>query len=205
MTFPDGVQHWPGILDRTAQERLLAELRRVIAAAPLYHPAMPRTGKQLSVRMTNCGSLGWLSDKDGGYRYQALHPGTAKPWPPIPQPLIELWRRLAGYPALPEACLVNYYDGAARLGSHRDEDEADKSAPVLSVSLGDDAVFHVGGLKRTDAKQRLTLKSGDVVLFGGPARLIFHGIDRVRPGTSDLLEEGGRFNVTLRRVTMVER
>lgn len=196
-----GFRHWPGLLDRVQQEHLLVELRHAIAAAPLYVPAMPRTGKLLSVQMTNCGPLGWLTDKNDGYRYQALHPQTARPWPAIPQILLELWQQRAGHPDPPEACLVNYYTGTARLGSHRDSDEADKTAPVLSVSLGDDAVFHVGGLRRTDPKSRLTLRSGDVVLLGGPARHAYHGIDRVLAGTSDLLAEGGRINLTLRRVT----
>ena len=202
MSFIAGFQHLPGYLSRPEQEHLLAEVRQVIAVAPLYAPAMPRTGKQLSVRMTNCGALGWLTDKPGGYRYQATHPVTGGAWPPMPDRLLALWHKLADFPSPPEACLVNYYTGAARLGSHRDEDEADRSAPVLSVSLGDEAVFHAGGLKRSDPKTRLTLKSGDVVILGGTARLAYHGIDRVMAGTSDLLAEGGRINLTLRRVTV---
>ena len=202
MSCITGFQHFPGLLDRLEQERLLAEVRQVIAAAPLYVPAMPRTGKQLSVRMTNCGTLGWLTDQAGGYRYQATHPVTGRAWPPMPAMLLALWRNLTPGAAQPEACLVNYYAGAARLGSHRDEDEADRSAPVLSVSLGDDAAFHVGGLKRGDPKTRVRLQSGDVVLLGGPARLAYHGVDRVLSGTSDLLAEGGRINLTLRRVTV---
>ena len=197
-----GFQHFPGYLGRPEQELLLAEVRQMIAVAPLYAPAMPRTGKELSVRMTNCGTLGWLTDKAGGYRYQATHPVTGQAWPPIPDMLLALWQKLANFPSPPEACLVNYYAGTARLGSHRDEDESDRSAPVLSVSLGDEAVFHVGGLKRGDPKTRLTLRSGDIVILGGTARLAYHGIDRVAAGTSDLLGEGGRINLTLRRVTV---
>ena len=196
-----GFRHWPGQLDRAAQARLLAELRRVIADAPLYSPAMPRTGKLLSVAMTNCGPLGWLTDKDGGYRYQAHHPVTGRPWPAIPRALMLLWEELAAYPVPPEACLVNYYAGSSKLGSHRDADEADTEAPVLSISLGDDAVFHIGGLRRTDPKLRLTLRSGDALLLGGAARHAYHGIDKVLAGTSALLAEGGRINLTLRRVT----
>lgn len=201
MSFPQGFQHFPGLLEPAEQVSLLAEVRRVIALAPLYSPAMPRTGKLLSVRMTNCGELGWLTDKAGGYRYEARHPVTGKLWPPIPRMLLDLWRQHADFAALPEACLVNYYAGAAKLGSHQDADEAERSAPVLSVSLGDSAVFHVGGLKRTDPKTRIDLRSGDAVIFGGQARMAFHGIDRVHAGTSDLLGEGGRINLTLRRVT----
>ena len=203
MSFPAGFQHFSGHLTPADQVNLLAEVRRVIALAPLYSPAMPRTGKLLSVLMTNCGELGWLTDRERGYRYEPVHPVTAKPWPPIPPMLLMLWNELGKFPATPEACLVNYYAGAAKLGSHRDEDEAERSAPVLSVSLGDRAVFHVGGLKRTDPKARIDLKSGDVVILGGGARLAFHGIDRVHAGTSDLLAEGGRINLTLRRVTKI--
>ena len=202
MSCISGFQHIPGYLERSSQVRLLDEIRAVIRQAPLYTPAMPRTGKLLSVQMTNCGTLGWLADKDGGYRYQAWHPATGQPWPPMPAALLDMWRDLANFPAPPEACLVNYYAGAARLGSHRDEDEAERAAPVLSVSLGDEAVFHIGGLKRGDPKNQISLQSGDVVILGGAARLAYHGIDRVRACTSDLLAEGGRINLTLRRVTV---
>lgn len=153
------------------------------------------------MRMTNCGLLGWVSDKTGGYRYQMNHPETGKPWPPLPRSLRRVWDSVASSGLAPEACLVNIYRSGAKLGSHRDEDEQDGTAPVVSVSLGDDAVFHIGGPRRGDPKVRLTLRSGDVVVFGGPSRLAYHGIDRVLPGTSPLLPEGGRINLTLRRVT----
>jgi DNA oxidative demethylase len=179
---------------------LLADLRAVLEAAPLFIPRMPRSGRPFSVRMSNCGRLGWVSDKDGGYRYQPTHPGTGLPWPAMPQPLLDLWDEVADYSHHPEACLINYYSGDARMGSHRDADEEDFAAPVVSVSLGDDAVFHVGGRERTGSKRRLVLKSGDVVVLGGEARLAYHGIDRILPGTSCLLAEGGRLNLTLRRV-----
>jgi alkylated DNA repair protein (DNA oxidative demethylase) len=196
-----GWRHLPGYLSAGQQSALLAGIRSVIAAAPLFPPTMPRTGRPFSVRMTNCGSLGWVSDATGGYRYQATHPVTGRPWPPMPAALAALRDRVAACPARPEACLVNYYEPAARMGSHRDEDEEDRTAPVVSISLGDDATFHVGGLRRGDPKQRLVLRSGDVFVLAGPARLAYHGIDRIHPGTSALLAEGGRFNLTLRRVT----
>jgi alkylated DNA repair protein (DNA oxidative demethylase) len=196
-----GFRHLPGALDDRAQRALLAAVREVIEAAPLYVPRMPRSGKAFSVRMTNCGPLGWVSDKDGGYRYQASHPETGKAWPPMPAMLLELWRAHAGFPAPPEACLVNYYAPDAKLGLHRDEDEQETAAAVLSLSLGDEAVFRIGGLARTDATERLLLRSGDIVVLGGAARLAYHGIDRIKSGTSALLAEGGRFNLTLRRVT----
>lgn len=202
MSVLEGFRHLPGYLDPGRQRELLGHIRTVLAEGPLYAPTMPRTGKPLSVRMSNCGPLGWVSDKAGGYRYQAVHPETGRPWPDMPQLLIKIWREVAGYPVLPEACLVNYYAAGAKMGSHRDEDEADTRAPVVSVSLGDDATFHIGGLKRAGPKRRLLLRSGDVVVLGGAARMAYHGIDRIHPGTCDLLEEGGRLNLTLRRVTV---
>jgi DNA oxidative demethylase len=201
MSTFQGFRQLPAYFDASAQARLLAAVRGVIAEAPLYIPAMPRTGKLMSVRMTNCGALGWVTDQDRGYRYQARHPITGRPWPAIPAELIDLWSEVAGYPMPPEACLVNYYSHVAKMGSHRDADEQDFAAPVVSVSLGDDAVFHVGGPRRSDPKTRMILKSGDVVVLGGEARLAYHGIDRMLPATSVLLAEGGRINLTLRRVT----
>ena len=195
------LQYLPGRLDRAAQAALMRDLRMILAAAPLFTPTMPRSGKPFSVRMTNCGPLGWVSDRHGGYRYQATHPETGKAWPAMPGALLELWREGAGYPAPPEACLVNYYAADAKMGLHRDEDEEDLAAPVLSVSLGDMAIFRVGGLIRGGPTRKIELKSGDVVVLGGEDRLAYHGVDRILPGTSDLLPEGGRFNLTLRRVT----
>jgi DNA oxidative demethylase len=201
MTLP-GFRHVAGYLDRAAQIVLLSSVREVIRQAPFYTPTMPRSGKPLSVRMTNAGPLGWVSDKDGGYRYQATHPMTGTRWPPLPAPLLRIWDELCAYGAPPEACLINYYGGEARLGSHIDADEQNTMAPVLSVSLGDTAIFHIGGVKRSDPKTRITLVSGDVVVLAGTARFAYHGIDRVLAGTSDLLPEGGRINLTLRRVTL---
>ena len=188
-------------LDSVAQAGLLREVRTIIGEAPLYVPTMPRSGRPMSVRMTNAGALGWVTDKEGGYRYQAVHPHTGAPWPQIPKRLLDLWAELADYPHPPEACLVNYYADAARMGLHQDRDEDDFDAPVLSVSLGDSAIFRVGGTTRKGPSRTVELKSGDVVVLGGADRLAYHGVDRVLPGTSGLLDEGGRFNLTLRRVT----
>lgn len=197
----DGCQHLEGFLDRPAQEDLLADLREVIERAPFFRPTMPRSGRPFSVEMTNCGELGWVSDQVSGYRYQSVHPVTGEPWPPMPKMLLDIWREVADWPGLPEACLINFYAAGAKMGSHVDSDEEETSAPVVSVSLGDDAVFHVGGLVRGRRKTRVTLKSGDVFVLGGEARLAYHGIDRVIAGSSDLLSEGGRLNLTMRRVT----
>jgi alkylated DNA repair protein (DNA oxidative demethylase) len=198
----EGFQHISGYLSPVRQGELLGCLRSVMAEAPFYAPTMPRTGKPFAVRMTKCGPLGWVSDKIGGYRYQAEHPVTGRPWPAMPDLLLEVWRKVAGYPASPEACLVNYYAAGAKMGSHRDEDEQDIRAPVVSISLGDDATFHIGGLQRAGPKRRLLLKSGDVVVLAGAARMAYHGVDRIHPGSSSLLPEGGRLNLTLRRVTL---
>jgi alkylated DNA repair protein (DNA oxidative demethylase) len=162
---------------------------------------MPRTGKEMSVRMTNCGPLGWVTDKEHGYRYQPTHPVTGLPWPSIPDGLLELWRQVSGYPHPPEACLVNFYTPEAKMGLHQDRDEADFSAPVVSVSLGDDCLFRVGQTTREGGTKSFRLKSGDVVVLGGEGRLSFHGVDRIYPSTSALLKNGGRINLTLRRVT----
>lgn len=194
-----GVVLWPEALAAAEQKRLLDDIRA--AAAPFYRPAMPKSGKPFSVEETNFGPLGWVSDKEG-YRYQPLHPRTGKPWPPIPEALLALWRAATGYPAPPQCCLVNLYRDGARMGLHQDRDEEALEAPVLSLSLGDAAIFRLGGSSRRGPTRSLTLNSGDLLLFGGPARLAFHGIDRILPGSSTLLAGGGRLNLTLRRVTL---
>jgi alkylated DNA repair protein (DNA oxidative demethylase) len=160
---------------------------------------MPRTGKPFSVRMTNCGRLGWVSDETG-YRYQPLHPETGKPWPTLPDPVLRAWEELSGYPHPPDACLINFYEPGARMGMHQDKDEEEFEAPVVSLSLGDTALFRYGGLDRRDPTRSVRLNSGDAIVFGGPARLIHHGIDRLMAGSSGLLPGGGRLNLTLRKV-----
>jgi len=194
-----GLRFLPGYLDRAAQESAIAALREIIRRAPLYTPRVP-TGKPMSVRMTNCGPLGWLTD-ERGYRYEPTHPETGAPWPPIPEFLLAAWRELARYPHPPQACLVNFYGPDAKMGLHQDRDEDDVAAPVLSLSLGDTCLFRVGGTKRRDPTRSFRLASGDAIVLGGDARLAFHGVDRIMPGTSTLLPEGGRINLTLRRVT----
>jgi DNA oxidative demethylase len=197
---PSGFRLIPGFLDRHSQVALLTALRAVLSAAPLYVPRMPKSGKPLSVRMTNCGPLGWVSD-EAGYRYQPLHPETGQPWPPLPPLLIDAWEALARYPHPPESCLVNYYGPAAKMGLHQDRDECAFDAPVVSLSLGDACLFRIGGLRRADPTRTVRLASGDAVVLGGDARLAFHGVDRIMPGSSTLLPYGGRINLTLRRVT----
>jgi alkylated DNA repair protein (DNA oxidative demethylase) len=197
-----GFRLWPGFLDRTAQEALRQDVFERLRAGPLYTPRMPKSGAPMRVRMTNFGSLGWVTDKDGGYRYQATHPDTGRPWPHIPQRILDLWDELAGYRAPPEACLVNLYEGDARMGLHVDADEEAWDAPVLSISLGDTAIFRIGGALRSDPSRSVRLASGDVCLLGEASRRAYHGVDRILPGSSTLLPKGGRINLTVRRVTI---
>jgi DNA oxidative demethylase len=196
----EGIQHYPSFFDRPAQLELIEILRHAVMEAPLFQPVMPRTGRPFSVRMTNLGALGWVSDRSG-YRYQATHPETGMPWPEIPEMVMDVWRKVSNYPHPPEACLVNHYAGGAKMGLHQDRDEEDFAAPVVSISLGDTAVFRIGGTERGGKTETIKLSSGDVLVLGGPSRLCFHGIDRVLSGTSTLLKDGGRINLTLRRVT----
>lgn len=199
--LPEGIRYLPDHLPPDDQRALVEAIRSVVQAAPLFVPAMPRTGKPMSVRMTNCGPLGWVTDKERGYRYQPTHPVTGEPWPPIPGRLLSLWDEIADFPHPPQACLVNFYADNARMGLHQDRDEAEFAAPVVSVSLGDDCLFRVGGTGRKDPTVSWRLRSGDVVVLGGPGRLAFHGVDRIYPATSTLLRNGGRINLTLRRVS----
>ena len=204
-----GLVHHPGWLDAASRAALGAEVAAVLAAAPAYTPRMPRTDKPFSVRMTNAGPLGWVSDR-AGYRYQPHHPGTGARWPPLPPTVLRAWAELAGYPHLPEACLITLYGPEARMGLHQDRDERDLAAPVLSLSLGAPALFRYGGLKRTDPTRSVRLRPGDALVIGGTSRLIFHGIDRILPA-GDLVDPGEpalpglplgwRLNLTARRVS----
>jgi DNA oxidative demethylase len=199
-----GFRYLPGFLDASAQRRVIEDIAAVIADAPLYHATMPKSGRPLSVAMTNAGPLGWYSDK-AGYRYEARHPLTGALWPPIPPSVLDVWRAVADYPHPPEACLVNVYRGDASMGLHQDRDEQAMDAPVVSISLGQGARFRIGASRRGPTES-LILKSGDVIVLGGQSRLAFHGIDRLLGDGSDLLAEAGlgigRINLTLRRVTV---
>lgn len=201
MTGPDltirGVEIWRGALNAPAQRALVSDLRAVVARAPLFSPMTPY-GKPMRVRMTSAGEYGWFSDRRG-YRYVRHHP-DGQPWPEIPPRVLALWRRFVGEGRPPQCCLINHYGEGARMGLHQDRDEADFRWPVVSVSLGDDALFRIGNLSRGGPTQSVWLHSGDVVVMGGEARLIYHGIDRIRSGSSTLLPAGGRINLTLRVV-----
>lgn len=197
-----GVAIRQGFLDRPAQDAMLLDILGVMEAAPPFH-LVTRWGKPMSVAMTSAGSFGWYSDRRG-YRYVDRHP-SGSPWPPIPPSVLAVWAAVAPEARRPECCLVNLYRDGARMGLHQDRDEGDFSQPVVSISLGDDALFRVGGLERGGPTASAWLRSGDVCVIGGPARLAFHGIDRVREGSSDLLPGGGRINLTLRVVTAQDR
>lgn len=187
-----------GYLDGAAQRLLLAAVRSVVAQAPFFRPVMPN-GKPMSVRMTAAGRYGWLSDKHG-YRYADTHP-SGSAWPAIPQEVLAIWRDVTGLERSPECCLVNYYGAEAKMGLHRDSDEADMQWPVVSISLGDEGLFRMGNVMRGGKTESIWLRSGDVVVMGGAARLAYHGVDRIRAGSSKLLPKGGRLNLTLRVVT----
>lgn len=193
-----GVPIYRELIDRTGQEQMVADLRSVVAQAPLFSPET-RFGKKMSVGMTSAGKYGWYSDRSKGYRYEPRHPSGVD-WPPIPDSVMAIWRKVAPNAREPDACLVNFYREGARMGLHQDRDEADFSQPVVSISLGDEGLFRIGGTERGGKTQSVWLSSGDVLVLGGNARLVYHGIDRVKPGTSTLLSDGGRINLTLRVV-----
>lgn len=194
----NGVRIIQGALDADAQVNLLEDIRGILRAAPLFQPITP-TGRPLSVRMSAAGEYGWVSDRKG-YRYEPRHP-SGNPWPPIPPSLFLLWDKYSNSDRKPECCLLNWYAPDAKMGLHQDNDEADLTQPVLSISLGDEARFRVGGLNRSDPTRSVWLKSGDIAVLQGASRLAFHGIDKLRPNSSRLMPNGGRVNLTLRVVT----
>lgn len=193
-----GFEIYKGYLDAPAQAALVADVRTVAEAAPMFSPETPY-GKPMSVRMTSAGAVGWYADRSG-YRYAPQHPAGSD-WPPIPAPVLSLWHDLTGLQRDPDCCLINYYGEGARMGMHQDKDEADFQWPVLSVSLGDAGLFRIGNTTRGGKTESLWLESGDVVVMGGAARLTYHGVDRIRFGSSSLLPKGGRINLTCRVVT----
>jgi len=203
--FPPGFVHYPQFFNQEEQRQLISQVKQAVATAPFYKPTMPGTGHPLSVVMSNFGPLGWVTDKENGYRYEKIHPRTGLPWPALPHLLEELWLKVSGYKYPPEATLINWYrpEMKSKMGMHVDNDENNFDAPVVSVSLGDPAVFRMGGLKRGGSTLPLKLYSGDVIVMGGESRLYHHGISKVFYGESDLVPRGGRINLTMRRVNSV--
>lgn len=204
-TLPEGTSLFRNRLSPAEQSAILDDVERIVDEAPLFRPQMP-TGPYMINSLTNCGPLGWISDRRG-YRYEPTHPVTGKPWPPIPKAILDCAKALAHEAGLgryePDACLVNHYTATGKLSLHRDYDEAEFKWPIVSFSFGNDADFLLGGMKRSDRTTAIALHSGDVMVLGGPSRLRYHGVRRIRPGTSPIthkaLPEGGRINLTLRR------
>ena len=191
----NGVKVYSGWLNRRQQESMSAELHSVQAAAPFRRYETPG-GRKMSVQMTAAGDVGWITDREG-YRYTE-HYADSDRWPDIPVSVLDVWRSVSGEDRDPDSCLVNFYGEGTRMGLHQDKDEVDFSWPVVSISLGDEALFRVGGQSRKDPTQSRWLRSGDVAVLAGDARLAFHGIDRIKFESSDLLPDGGRINLTLR-------
>ncbi|MEO0370423.1 MAG: alpha-ketoglutarate-dependent dioxygenase AlkB [Pseudomonadota bacterium] len=192
-----GFEVYSGYLDGDEQAALVDDIRKLARAAPLFSPMTPY-GKPMRVQMTSAGKYGWFSDRSG-YRYEPRHP-SGVPWPPVPPRVMAIWQALVSDTRDPDCCLVNFYDDDAKMGMHQDRDEADFAWPVLSISLGDEGLFRMGNETRGGKTESIWLQSGDVVLMGGDARLLYHGIDRIRPASSTLLPKGGRINLTLRVV-----
>jgi alkylated DNA repair protein (DNA oxidative demethylase) len=180
----------------TVEGDLIAALHDIVAQAPFRHMSTPG-GHQMSVAMTNCGSAGWVTDRSG-YRYDGIDPESGKPWPEMPPAFRDLAGRAAveaGFDGFsPDACLINRYQPGARMSLHQDKDERDFDRPIVSVSLGLPAIFLFGGLKRADKPQRYRLEHGDIVVWGGPSRLFFHGVAPLADGEHKIL---GRLRVNL--------
>jgi DNA oxidative demethylase len=179
---------------------LIADLRAIVGQAPFRHMVTPG-GHQMSVAMTNCGGLGWVTDRTG-YRYDANDPETGKPWPAMPPSFRELAKQAADQAGFggfsPDACLINRYQPGARMSLHQDKDEHDFGAPIVSVSLGLPATFLFGGLKRSDKPRRFRLQHGDIAVWGGPARLKFHGVAPLADGEHSVMGRQ-RINLTFRK------
>ena len=207
--YPEGFAHYPLYFSPSEQLDLIGAIKAGVEQAPFFQPTMPRTGAPLSVVMSNFGPLGWVTDKEKGYRYEPDHPKTGAPWPALPESLGALWDAVTGYDAPPEACLINWYKAAAfdgkgaKMGMHVDNDERDVRAPVVSVSLGDPAMFRLGGQRRGGSTHGIKLFSGDVIVLAGDSRLCYHGVSKVYYGQSALVPRGGRINLTMRRVNPV--
>ena len=189
-------------LTKAMQQEILAAARTVVRQAPLFKPTMP-SGQSFNYSMTNCGELGWVADRHG-YRYQQTHPHTFKVFPAMPQVIKDLAIVIAKETGndnfCPQSCLINLYSKGEKLGMHQDNTEENKSAPIISVSLGDSGIFVLGGLLRNDKTRQYIVQSGDVIVMGGESRNFFHAFKGTVSNTSTLLKNGGRLNLTIRQV-----
>jgi Alkylated DNA repair protein len=194
--------HLKQYLNTSQQKRFLELARQIPLISPLFQPVMPN-GKQFNCKMTSCGDFGWISDRNG-YRYDRLHPFTHQPFAPMPKEFSDLAIKIANsigeFDYKPQSCLINYYPISGRLGIHQDNTEKNLVPAIISISLGDDAIFAIGGNKYSDRIHEILLKSGDILVLHGNSRLFFHGIKRIVPFTSNLLKNGGRLNFTIRQV-----
>jgi len=199
----NGFFHFKSKLSLKQQQEILEAVRTVVREAPLFIPTMPHRGTSFGYRMSNCGQLGWVSDRSG-YRYQVHHPATRKLFPAIPELIRELAITLAdeaGWSDFrPETCLINFYQKGESLGLHQDNTEQNLKAPIISISLGDAGVFLLGGKQRIDPTKKYILQSGDCLVMAGKSRLYFHGFAGILPNTSSLLKNGGRINLTIRQI-----
>ena len=184
------------------QQEILAAARTVVKQAPLFRPSMP-SGQSFNYSMTNCGDLGWVADRHG-YRYQQTHPHTLRVFPAMPQVIknlaVVIAKETGNDDFYPQSCLINLYNKGEKLGMHQDSTERNKSAPIISLSLGDSGIFVLGGCLRTDETKPYIVQSGDVIVMGGESRNFFHAFKGTVPNTSNLLKNGGRLNLTIRQV-----
>lgn len=197
MKIKKGVDYYPEFCNESDLENILQDVKLSIKKAPLFTPKMPKNGREFSVKISNLGSLGWVSDQSKGYHYQENHPITNKPWPVISDSILKIWHKLVNDKINPDCCLINYYNLNAKMGLHIDNDEKNFSFPVLSISIGAPALFRIGGLERKDKTQSIRLNHGDVIILKDESRLIYHGIDRIYKNS----KYDYRINLTLRKVT----
>ncbi len=199
----NGFFHFKSKISLKQQQEILEAVRTVVREAPLFVPTMPQRGTLFGYRMTNCGQLGWVSNRSG-YRYQVYHPATGEPFPTMPELIRELAITLAdeaGWSGFrPETCLINFYQKGESLGLHQDNSEQNLKAPIISISLGDAGIFLLGGEQRIDPTKKYILQSGDCLVMSGKSRLYFHGFAGIVPNTNNLLKNGGRINLTIRQV-----
>jgi alkylated DNA repair protein (DNA oxidative demethylase) len=196
MKIIEGLDYFPNYLSDEQIDILREDINFALTKAPLFRPSMPKTGRDFSVKMSNMGNVGWVSDKIGGYRYQSLHPDTKQNWPKISNNILNIWHKVTNLKTSPDCCLINHYNSKSKMGLHVDSDEKDFSYPVLSISLGDSALFRFGGLKRSDKTRSIKLNNGDVLMMSGQSRLIYHGIDKTYLSN----QFDNRINLTLRKI-----